>query len=145
VSRSLNLIMLIGNAGANPRVETTRTGRRVATFSLVTDRPSRAQPRPTDWHTVVAWDRLAEEVERSVRKGDRVYVEGSIDTRVTESPRGKRSFTEIIAADVIPLGSRTEARPSGEPHSTERQTWQDIAERNRTEAADLPDEEELPF
>jgi single-strand DNA-binding protein len=100
--------MLIGRAGGDPRVETTRTGRRVATFSVATDRPSREMPRPTDWHTVVAWDRLADEVGRMVRKGDRVWVEGRIETREVESPRGKRTFTEIIAAEVIPLGSRTE-------------------------------------
>jgi len=108
VSRSLNRVLLIGYVGRDPRVETTRTGRRVATFSVATDRASRERKQPTDWHIVVAWDGLADEVGRWIRKGDRVYVEGSLETRQTESPRGQRTFTEIIAAEVIPLSSRTE-------------------------------------
>jgi single-strand DNA-binding protein len=133
--------MLIGHVGSEPRVETTRTGRRVATFSLATNRPAREVPRPTDWHTVVAWDGLAGEVERGVHKGDRVYVEGRIETRVVESARGKRSITEIVAENVITVGSPTEERAS-ESRSMPGKTWRELADQLRTEAADPTDEEE---
>jgi single-strand DNA-binding protein len=90
---------------------------------------------------VVTWDELAGEVEQSVHKGDRVYVEGRIETRVVESPRGKRSITEIVAENVIAVGSPKEERPS-ESRSTLRQTWRELADQLRTEAADPTDEEE---
>ena len=104
--RSLNKVFLIGNAGTDPEVATSRSGHRVATFRMATDRPGSNGPGRTDWHTVVAWDTLVPLLERRVRKGDRVYVEGRIETR-EERVRGKRqSRTEIVAEDVIPLGRR---------------------------------------
>jgi single-strand DNA-binding protein len=105
--RSLNRVFLIGRAGTEPEVATSRSGHRVATFRLATDRPgARGRGRP-DWHTIVAWDALVPLVERQVRKGERVYVEGRIETREERVRGGKRNRTEIIAEEVIPLGTRT--------------------------------------
>ncbi|MCI0433107.1 MAG: single-stranded DNA-binding protein [Gemmatimonadetes bacterium] len=105
MSPSLNRVVLIGHVGTRPEVGATRSGARVATFRLATDRWTVEGGEPkTDWHTIVAWDRLVPEVERWVHKGDRVYVEGRIETRTAKGRRGEvREVTEIVAEDVIPL------------------------------------------
>ncbi len=118
----MNKAVLIGHAGADPELRTTSSGARVATFSLATSRRvNKAEdPERTDWHRVVAWDALAQAVERSVRKGDRVYVEGSLEYRSWQDSAGRtRSVTEINALEVIPLvEARNEPpmwRPGDEP------------------------------
>ncbi|MEE8175197.1 MAG: single-stranded DNA-binding protein, partial [Gemmatimonadota bacterium] len=79
MARSLNKTMIIGNLGADPEVRTTPGGTRVATLSVATSRSwtgkTGDQQERTEWHRVVAWDRLAEICERYLKKGDRVYVE----------------------------------------------------------------------
>jgi single-strand DNA-binding protein len=105
--KALNKVFLIGRAGTEPEVATSRGGQRVATFRLATDRPGPEGSSRTDWHTVVAWDELVPLVERWVRKGDRVYVEGRIESREERARSGPRRRTEIVAEEVIPLGTRT--------------------------------------
>jgi len=110
MSRSLNKAMLIGHVGADPEVRTTAGGTRVATFSLATSRRwtgrSGQDQEKTEWHRIVAWDRLAEVVERFVRKGERLYVEGRIEYRSWEDAAGQTRYaTEIIAQDLMLLGS----------------------------------------
>src|SRR3954468_23010670 len=106
MSRSINKAVLIGHAGADPELRTTSGGNRVATFSMATSRRSRARTdgqERAEWHRVVAWDALAQVVERSVRKGDRVYVEGSLEYRSWQDSAGRtRVVTEINAQEVIP-------------------------------------------
>jgi single-strand DNA-binding protein len=108
MSRSLNLAVLIGHVGATPEVRTTRSGQRVATLSLATDRRSAgsdgAARQKTEWHRVIAWDELVRQVER-VRRGERVYVEGRVEYRSWEDRAGRtRRATEIIAQDLWVLG-----------------------------------------
>jgi single-strand DNA-binding protein len=100
--------MLIGNVGAPPEVRTAAGGVRVASFSLATSRRwadrSGGQQEKTDWHRVVAWDRLADLVQRGVRKGDRLYVEGRLEYRSWADPAGRTRYaTEVVAEDLIPL------------------------------------------
>ena len=104
---SLNRAILIGRAGTEPEVATSRGGHRVATFRLATDRPGPGGSGGTDWHTVVVWDDLVALVERRIRKGDRVYVEGRVESREEQVRGGRRNRTEIVAEDVIVLGRRT--------------------------------------
>lgn len=115
MSRSLNKAMLIGNVGADPEVRTTATGTRVASLSLATHRrwtDGAGQAREkTDWHRIIAWDRLADVVERFVKRGDRLFVEGRIEYRSWEDSAGQTRYaTEIIAQEVILLdGPKVEA------------------------------------
>lgn len=109
MSRSLNRVVLIGNLGGVPEVRTTASGSRVATFSLATTRRWTDQGgrlhEKTEWHRVVAWDPLVALVERQLRKGERVFVEGRVEYRSWEDRGGrKRQVTEILAREVIPLG-----------------------------------------
>ena len=131
MARSVNKVILVGNVGQDPEVKYTASGLPVAKVSLATnervkDRNDAWQDR-TEWHSIVAWQRLAEIVGEYVRKGSKLYIEGKLQTSSCEDKQtGERKFrTEIVARDIVLLGSRDNAeedrgemasgRPSPEP------------------------------
>lgn len=116
MSRSLNKATLIGNLGADPEVRSTSNGARVATFSLATSRQWKGQSgdkqEKTEWHRVVAWNNkgsgLADLIEKYAKKGDKVYVEGSIEYRTWQDREGQTRYTtEINAREIILLSARS--------------------------------------
>lgn len=116
MSRSLNKVILIGNLGADPEVRSTSSGSRVATISLATSRVWKNQAgerqEKTEWHRVVLWNNrgssLADVVERYCKKGDKVYVEGSIEYRTWQDREGQTRYTtEITARELIMLSSKS--------------------------------------
>lgn len=123
MSRSLNKVMLIGNLGADPEVRSTNNGSRVATLSLATSRQWSGQggekQEKTEWHRVICWNNkganLADVAEKYMKKGDRVYVEGRIEYRTWEDrEKQTRYVTEVIAREVIMLGSRGSSEGGGD-------------------------------
>jgi len=122
VSRSLNKVMLIGNLGADPEVRSTSNGARVATLSLATSRQWNTQAgekqEKTEWHRCVVWNSrgsgLVDVVEKYLRKGDRVYVEGRIEYRTWQDKEGqKRYSTEINVRDLVMLSGRGDGGAGG--------------------------------
>jgi len=114
VSRSLNKVTLIGNLGSDPEVRSATGGNRVANFSLATSRSwndaSGVKQEKTEWHRCVAWNSksstLADIVERYVKKGDKLYVEGRIEYRQWQDKDGQTKYsTEINVRELIMLGS----------------------------------------
>src|SRR5512132_3705940 len=114
MSRSLNKVTLIGNVGSDPEVRSTTGGNRVATFSLATSRAwndaSGSKQEKTEWHRCVVWNSktstLADIVERYVKKGDKLYVEGRIEYRQWQDKDGQTKYsTEINVRELIMLGS----------------------------------------
>jgi single-strand DNA-binding protein len=115
VSRSLNKVTLIGNLGADPEVRSTSNGGRVATLSIATSRrwkgPSGENQEKTEWHRVVLWNTkfatLADIAERFCKKGDKVYVEGSIEYRSWQDREGQTRYTtEINGRELILLSGK---------------------------------------
>lgn len=117
MARSLNKAILIGNLGADPEVRVIPSGTKVAEFSVATSRQwndrNGQQQEKTEWHRIIAWgfspdkDGLAGVAERFLKKGDRVYIEGSIEYRSYEDKDGNtRYVTEIRANDMIMLSGR---------------------------------------
>jgi single-strand DNA-binding protein len=113
VSRSLNKVQLIGNLGNDPEVRSTTGGNRVATFSLATSRSwndqSGNRQEKTEWHRCVVWNtkgsQLADIVEKYVKKGDKIYVEGRIEYRQWQDKDGQTRYsTEINVRELIMLG-----------------------------------------
>ncbi len=110
---SLNKVMLIGRLGKDPEIRYTTDGTPVANFSLATgesfvDKSGTRQER-TEWHNIVAWRRLAELSKNYLSKGRQVYVEGRLATREwTDRDGNKRRTTEIVATQMVLLGSRAE-------------------------------------
>jgi single-strand DNA-binding protein len=122
MSRSVNKVILVGNAGRDPDVQTTAAGTKVAHLSLAT---SRRVPRNggyeerTEWHRLTLWDRLAELAENYVRKGDRLYVEGRIEYDSYEKNGVTIPTAEVAVRELVLLGSprgaaETDAGESGD-------------------------------
>ncbi len=115
---SLNKIMLIGHLGKDPEIRSTPDGAPVATFSLATsenwtDKNGSRQER-TEWHTIVAWNKLADLCKRFLSKGRQVYIEGRIRSREwTDKDGNKRRTTEVIATQMVLLGSRNQGADAG--------------------------------
>ena len=109
MSRSLNKVMLIGNVGNDPEIRATSSGARVAKLSVATDRSwsDRAgqQQEKTEWHRLTFFGRLVDIVERWVKKGDRLYVEGRIEYSQTEGEGGTKYWTDIVVNEMVMLGS----------------------------------------
>ena len=114
---SLNKVMLIGNVGKDPEVRylegnsANGANAKVATFPLATSERYKdrngEQHENTEWHNIVAWRGNADVVERFVKKGTQLYIEGSIRTRQwTDQTGAKRYTTEIMASSLQLLGKR---------------------------------------
>jgi single-strand DNA-binding protein len=117
---SLNKILLIGNLGKDPEVRYTTDGSPVATFSLATSEnwtdKSGGRQEHTEWHTIVAWNKLADLAKRYLSKGRQVYIEGRIRSRDwTDKDGNKRRTTEVIASQMVLLGSRPQNAEAGMP------------------------------
>jgi single-strand DNA-binding protein len=110
----LNKVQLIGNLGSDPEVRSATGGNRVANFSLATSRSwndaSGTKQEKTEWHRCVVWNskssQLADIVERYVKKGDKLFVEGRIEYRQWQDKDGQTKYsTEINVRELIMLGS----------------------------------------
>lgn len=110
---SVNKVILVGHVGREVELRHTPSGIAVARFSVATnerwkDKEGQKQEH-TEWHTVVAWGRLAEFCQQYLAKGRQVYVEGSLRTRTYDDEKGnRRYFTEIRAQTIQLLGRREE-------------------------------------
>lgn len=107
-ARSLNKVQLIGNLTRDPELRTTPNGATVCTFGLATNSVWRTSDgvleESTEFHNIVAWNKLAEICNQLLRKGVKVYVEGELRTRTWEDESGqKRWKTEVKISDMIVL------------------------------------------
>ncbi|MDP3685945.1 MAG: single-stranded DNA-binding protein [bacterium] len=114
MARDLNKVMLIGRLVADPELRTTTGGQTVGNFRVATGRQwndAQGQPQSqTEFSQVVAWGKLADLANQYLRKGRQVFVEGRIQTRSwTDKSNQKHWRTEVVAENIIFLGSATEA------------------------------------
>jgi single-strand DNA-binding protein len=118
MARGINKVILIGNLGNDPEVRHMPSGGAVASFSLATtetwkDKQTGEKQDRTEWHRVVCFNRLGEIVGEYVRKGSKLYVEGSLRTRKWQDAQGQdRYTTEIVATDVQMLDAKGGASSS---------------------------------
>src|SRR5215468_9292616 len=112
--KSVNKVILIGRLGRDPELKYTGTGTPFCRFSIATDdswtdKSSGERQERTEWHSIVAWNKLAEICNQYLTKGRLVYIEGSLQTREWDDQEGnKRRTTEIVARDMVMLGSAPE-------------------------------------
>ena len=111
---SLNKVMIIGNVGNDPEMRFTPSGNPVTSFRVATNRvyttAEGERKEETEWFTIVAWSRLAENCNQFLTKGQRIYAEGRLHTSIWESQDGqKHSRAEVIANRVIFLDRRAVA------------------------------------
>lgn len=113
--------MLIGNVGRDPEVrylDGQNGNAKVATFTLATteryrDRNGETREN-TEWHNIVAWRNTADVVERFVKKGTQVYIEGRIRTRSWDDQTGNKRYTTEIIADTLQLLGKRSDNPGGQ-------------------------------
>ncbi len=116
----VNKVILVGNVGLDPEVRTLENGAKVARVRLATterlfDRQSNSAKEHTEWHTVTLWRGLADVVDRFVRKGSQIYIEGRLRTREwTDKDGNKRYTTEVLADSMNLLGRRQDAPADGQ-------------------------------
>lgn len=120
----MNKVMLIGNVGLDPDVRFVDQGVCVAQIRLATSERGYTLangtevPERTEWHNVVLWRQLAETVDKYVKKGDKLYIEGKIHTRSYEDKQGRtRYITEIWAEAMEMLTPKGSSAPSSVPES----------------------------
>ncbi len=111
MSRGLNKVMIIGNLGRDPEMRYTPSGRPVTSFNVATSRTWNTSDgqrhSETEWFNVVAWGGLAEICKQYLSKGQRVYIEGRLQTRRWEDQGGNKHVAiEIVANEMITLDDR---------------------------------------
>jgi len=138
---SVNKVILIGNLGKDPEVRTMQNGKKVANITLATseswkDKDSGERKEKTEWHRVVIWGQLADIADKYLKKGSKVYVQGSLQTRKWQNKDGQDQYTtEVVlqgfGAELVMLDGKGERedRP--------------VADSGRATAA-MPDDD-IPF
>ncbi len=114
MSRSVNRVTLVGNAGSDPDVRATGKGTKVAHVSLATNRTFEVdgqEQRRTDWHRLTFWGRAADAAELYLRKGNRLYVEGRIEYGSYERDGVTIPTVDVIVQDFVFLDGRGREAP----------------------------------
>ena len=117
---NLNKVILIGNLTADPELRNTPSGQSVCNFRMATnrvwtDKETKQQQKEAEYHTIVAWGRLAEISSQYLSKGSLVMVEGRLRTRSWQDPQGNKRFRTEIVAETLQFG------PKGTGKSNPRQ------------------------
>jgi single-strand DNA-binding protein len=145
----VNKVILVGRLGKEPEVRNLDNGAMVASFSMATsesykDKTTGEKKEITEWHNIVAWRGLAEIIQKYVHKGDMVYIEGKLRTRMWEKDGIKRYTTEVVADNMTMLGSKgsgsnNSSTPSGyDTHGGGGSNVDNSASQPTTGSDDLP-------
>jgi single-strand DNA-binding protein len=140
-ARSLNKVQLIGNLTRDPELRYTPQGTAVCTLGLATNRSwiteSGEKKEDTEFHRLVAWNKLAELCSQLLFKGRKIFVEGRLQTRQWQGQDGNsRQTTEIVISDMIILDSRRAPGESNEGVNTEEA----VSEGTESEMVLAPEE-----
>ncbi|CAA0122449.1 Single-stranded DNA-binding protein [Halioglobus japonicus] len=119
-ARGINKVILVGNLGNDPEIRYSQSGAAITNISIATsdtwkDKQTGQPQERTEWHRVVFFNRLAEIAGEYLRKGSKVYVEGSLRTRKWQDKEGQdRYSTEIVANEMQMLDSRGAGQGGGQ-------------------------------
>jgi single-strand DNA-binding protein len=150
-SRSLNKVQLIGNLTRDPELRYTPTGAAVCTIGLATNRQwtteAGEKKEETEFHRVVAWNKLAELCSQLLAKGRKIYVEGRLRTNQWQGQDGaQRNTTEVVIEDMIILDSKRPVTGGEEEHSAGaviEEAPQPKADQTQTEPEHTPVTEQV--
>lgn len=143
----VNKVILIGNVGADPDVRYLEGGVAVASLRLATTERYRNRNgenvEQTEWHNIVLWRGLAEIVEKYVKKGMRLYIEGRLRTRAWEDQNGTKRYTTEIYADNMQMLSRSDDAmnmnmPKAAPSASQANDSQTASPMPANDDDDLP-------
>lgn len=147
----INKVILLGNVGQDPECRTTQSGQSVATIRLATsekykDKEGNMQER-TEWHTVVAWGKTAEIVQKYAPKGKQLYIDGRLQTRKWQDKNGQDRYSTEIVADTIKLLGGNSHGGNANSGATPRDNYSSTpsTDNNNTTSSVPFDDEEIPF
>lgn len=150
MSRGVNKVIIIGNLGQDPEIRALQSGSSVATISVATsegwtDKATGQKQERTEWHRIVFFNRLADVVGQYLRKGSKIYVDGSLRTRKWQDQSGQdRYTTEIVASNMQMLNSRQQdggGQYQQEPQANYQQQQQPQAQQSNN----LDFDDDVPF
>ena len=154
---SVNKVILLGNLGADPEIRAMQSGNKVASFSLATskrwkDKSTQEQKEKTSWHKVVVFgDGLVDIVEKYVKKGSKIYIEGELQTRKWQDQDGNdRYTTEVILqgynSNLTLLDSRNSSNNQQLNDDTSNSNNQISKENSETKSSGNNDlDDDIPF
>jgi single-strand DNA-binding protein len=148
----VNKVILLGHLGKDPEIRAMETGRRVANFTLATSETYKdkngERVENTEWHNVVFWGPVTEVIEKYVKKGTQIYVEGKLRTRSYEKDGVKRYTTEILGDTITLLGGGNKNSEGNNSNNTSGYTapaaTKSVVE-DRFEKSSMDDSDDLPF
>jgi single-strand DNA-binding protein len=149
MAEGLNRVTLIGNLGQDPELRFTQSNQAVMSLRMATtesyyDQQSKERKEITEWHTVIVWGKQAEALNKILKKGSRIYVEGGNRTRSWEDKQGnKRYSTEVKSSKLILLGGgpgRDQQDGGHDPVGNGGGGYEDHGQ-----AGGAPVDEDLPF
>ena len=148
-SRGINKVILVGNLGNDPETKAMPSGGSVTNITLATseswkDKTTGQQQERTEWHRVVFFNRLAEIAGEYLKKGSKVYVEGSLRTRKWQDKDGKDQYTtEIVASEMQMLDGRQSGSDDESPAPKQSQSRQQAPSSAPQNFDDFDDD--IPF
>ena len=142
----LNKVILIGNVGDEPNIRSLDSGIKVATLRVATNEYFK-DTKHTEWHTIVAWRNLAEIVEKYIKKGSLVYVEGKIRRRKFTDKEGNERYSFEIQADTIRMLGRSGTNTETSAKVNEPSADDFLTEETNTPEFDKTEDsgDDLPF
>lgn len=157
MARGVNKVILIGNLGRDPELRYMPSGGAVVNITLATsdtwkDKSSGETKERTEWHNVVFFNKLAEVVAQYLKKGSRVFVEGSLRTRKWQDKDGQdRYSTEIVASDMQMLDSRGSTSSEDYPRAPSHDSTQIKTATQKAAPSEAPpldddfEDDDIPF
>ena len=133
--RGVNKVILVGNLGQDPEIRYMQNGKAVANLSMATSEAWKdqqgQQQEKTEWHRVIAFDKLAEIIGEYVKKGSKIYCEGKLQTRKWTDQQGvERYSTEVVISEMQMLDSK----PQGQQHAQQGGWGQQAPQRQQQQA-----------
>lgn len=146
---SLNRVTLIGRVGADPELRYTQGGQPVCSLRIATDESytdkNGNRVEATEWHSVVAFQRAAENCNQYLHKGSLVYVEGKLATRKWQDKNGQERYTTEIRADRVQFLDRKENGGQKPAQRQERGSRNAGSDRGPFGNASMPEMDDIPF
>ena len=140
---SVNKVILVGHIGNKPEGRYTPSGASTASFSLATNETwvdsENEKKERTEWHNIIAWNKLADFATDYLQKGQLIYIEGRLQTRTyTDKEDNQRRITEVILTAITPLAWKTNDKKESEEAT-------DKVDNEEIKVTEPIKEEDLPF
>lgn len=146
----INKVIIVGRLGNDPEMRTMPNGDPVAKINVATseewtDKNTGEKKQNTEWHSIIAFRKLADIIGQYLKKGSQVYVEGKISTRKWQDQNGQDRYTTEIIADQLQMlsSSQGKPKPQSQPQQSQQKEWDGYADHERQQGSNFDDD--IPF